>query len=66
VHPGHGQRRGLVDCENARGGVRTCHQRDLARAWRCDIGGETALAGDEASILAYTAIARHEAERSRA
>jgi len=62
MHAGHGQRFRLVDCKDARGGVRTRHQRHVPRARRGDIGGEAAFADDEASILADAAIGRYETE----
>ena len=57
VHAGHGQRLGLVDCENARGRMRRGHQRHVPHARRGDIRGEAAFAGDEAPILAHAPIA---------
>ena len=65
VHAGHGQRRGLVDCEDARGRVRTGHERHVPGAGRGDVGGEAAFAHDEAPILADAAIGGHETERLR-
>jgi len=66
MHTGRGQRRDLVDGEDARGRVRTGHQRHVPRAGRGDVGGEAAFAHDEAPILADAAIGGHETERLRA
>ena len=66
VHARHRERLGLVDRDDARGGVRTRHQRDVARARQGDIGGEAALADDEAAVLAHAAVGRDEPERRRA
>ncbi len=66
VHAGHGERCGAVDRDDARGGIRTRHQRHVPRPCQRDVGGETAFAGDEAAILAHAAIGRHEPEGFRA
>ena len=66
VHARHGQRLGLVDRDDARGGMRAGHQRHVARARHGDVGGEAALAHDEAAILAHAAVGRYEPERGRA
>ncbi len=58
MHAGRGKRGPLVDRDNARGGMRATHKRDMARAGECNIGRETTLAGDEAAILAHAAIGR--------
>ena len=65
MHPGQRERRGLVDRDDARGRMRTCHQSDVLRPRRDDVGGEAALADDEAPILAHATIGRHEAEGLR-
>ena len=65
MHAGHRQRRGLVDRDDARRRIRACHQRDMLDARRHDIGGEIALADDEAAVLAHAAVGRDEAEFAR-
>ena len=62
VHAGHRERLGFIDCDDARGGMRTGHQRDVPHGRYRNIGGEAASADDKAAILAHAAIARHEAE----
>jgi hypothetical protein len=57
MYAGHSQRLGLVNCENARCGMRRGHQRHVPRARRGDIRGEAAFAGDEAPILAHAPVA---------
>jgi hypothetical protein len=57
VHAGHRQRRGLVDCENARGGVRRGHQRHVPHPRRGYVRGEAAFADDEAPILVHAPVA---------
>ena len=64
MHARHRQRRGLVDRDDARRRIRARHQRDVLDALRHDIGGEIALADDEAAILAHPAVGRDEAEFS--
>ena len=56
------ERLGFTDCEDARGGMRTGHQRDVPHGRYRNIGGEATPADDKAAILAHAAIARHEAE----
>ena len=62
VHAGHRERLGFIDCDDARRGMRTGHQRNVPHGRYRNIGGEAASADDEAAILAHAAIARHEAE----
>ena len=57
------ERRSLVDRNDACSGVRARHQRHVARARHGDVGGEAALADDEAPILAHAAVGRYEPER---
>ena len=66
MHARHGERLGLVDRDDARGGVRTRHHGHVARTRQGDIGGEAALADDEAPVLAHAAVGRYEPERRRA
>ena len=42
--------------------MRASHQRDVLDALRHDVGGEVALADDEAAVLAHPAVGRDEAE----
>ncbi len=65
MHAGHRQRLGLVDGEDARGGMRTGHQRDVPHTGYGDVGGEAAFADDEPPIFAHAAIARYETKRFR-
>ena len=60
VHAGQRQRLGSLDRDDARGGMRRGHHRHVAHAWKCDVGGETALAGDEAPVLAHAAVGGYE------
>ena len=62
MHAGKTQRLGLVYAHDARGGVRACDQRDMPHARHGDVGGEAALADDEAPVLAHAAIGRDKAE----
>src|SRR5713226_927736 len=66
MHAGQRERLALVDRDDARGGMRTGDERDVARAGQRDVGGEAALAGDEAAVLAHAAVGRDVAETRRA
>ena len=65
VHAGHGQRRGGVDRKDARGRMGRRDHGNMAGAGQHDVGGEAALAGDEAPILAHAPVRRHETEARR-
>ena len=54
-HAGQLERRGLVDRDDARMGVRRAHHRRLRLAGKTEIVGEAALPGDEPRVL----VARH-------
>ena len=62
VHARHRQRRRAIDRDDARGGMRRGHNRDMQHALERDVGDELAAARDEAAILAHPAIGRDEAE----
>ncbi len=65
MHARHFQRAALVDADDARGGVRAGHQRDVLHIGQHDIGDVIALAGDEAAVLADAAIGRDVTEMVR-
>jgi len=56
VHAGKAQRLGLVDGNDARGRIRTGHQRHVPRARHGDVGGEAAFSHHEAPVFAHAAI----------